>query len=104
MDKTLWSAAQTESNSRDCSCRHAGQGCSAHLGYAVTATSMETNIVLPGSFALLFTPGCVLCRSIGAHVLIDDNPGYAIDCATAGINVLLYDWEGNYPWSKLQPW
>lgn len=45
-----------------------------------------------------------ICKSIGAHVLIDDNPGYAIDCATAGINVLLYDWEGNYPWSKLQPW
>jgi hypothetical protein len=45
-----------------------------------------------------------LRRSIGAHVLIDDNPGYAIDCASAGIQVLLYDWEEAYPWSKLQAW
>jgi hypothetical protein len=37
-------------------------------------------------------------------VLIDDNPGYAIDCASAGIQVLLYDWEDQYPWSKLQTW
>jgi hypothetical protein len=34
-------------------------------------------------------------------VLIDDNVGYAMDCADAGINVLLYDWEESYPWSKL---
>jgi 5' nucleotidase, deoxy (Pyrimidine), cytosolic type C protein (NT5C) len=42
-----------------------------------------------------------ICRSIGAAVLIDDNVGYARDCADAGINVLLYDWEDGYPWSKL---
>ena len=41
-----------------------------------------------------------ICNSIGAHVLIDDNPSYAMECAAAGINVLLYDWEMNYPWSK----
>jgi hypothetical protein len=41
------------------------------------------------------------CRTIDAHVLIDDNVGYAMDCADAGINVLLYDWEESYPWSKL---
>lgn len=40
-------------------------------------------------------------RSIDAHVLIDDNVGYAMDCANAGIDVLLFDWEGSYPWSKL---
>ncbi len=34
-------------------------------------------------------------------MLIDDNPSYALECAAAGINVLLYDWEGAYPWSKL---
>lgn len=44
-----------------------------------------------------------MCLDVGAHVLIDDNPGYAMDCAQAGINVLLYDWEGSYPWAKLPP-
>ncbi|KAG1666891.1 hypothetical protein FOA52_013524 [Chlamydomonas sp. UWO 241] len=42
-----------------------------------------------------------ICRSIGAKLIIDDNPGYALDCAHAGIHVLLYDWENNYPWSKI---
>lgn len=42
-----------------------------------------------------------ICRSIGARVLIDDNPTYAMECAAAGIQVLLYDWEDEYPWSKL---
>ena len=40
-------------------------------------------------------------RSIGASILIDDNPSYAVECAEAGINVLLYDWNHSYPWSKL---
>ena len=40
------------------------------------------------------------CRAIGAEVLIDDNPGYAQECAEAGIHVLLYDWQLGYPWSK----
>ena len=42
-----------------------------------------------------------ICKSIGASVLIDDNPGYAKECAEAGINVLLYDWDQGYPWSKV---
>eukprot|EP00195_Chlamydomonas_chlamydogama_P012453 CAMPEP_0202916582 /NCGR_PEP_ID=MMETSP1392-20130828/68939_1 /ASSEMBLY_ACC=CAM_ASM_000868 /TAXON_ID=225041 /ORGANISM="Chlamydomonas chlamydogama, Strain SAG 11-48b" /LENGTH=180 /DNA_ID=CAMNT_0049609075 /DNA_START=688 /DNA_END=1230 /DNA_ORIENTATION=+ len=42
-----------------------------------------------------------ICRTIGASMLIDDNPSYAIECANAGIHVLLYDWENSYPWSKL---
>ena len=39
-------------------------------------------------------------REIGATVLIDDNPRYAVECAAAGIDVLLYDWNLGYPWSK----
>ncbi|CAM6127369.1 unnamed protein product [Calypogeia fissa] len=41
-----------------------------------------------------------ICRSLGANVLIDDNPRYAIDCAECGIEVLLFDFHGSYPWSK----
>ena len=41
-----------------------------------------------------------ICAEIGASVLIDDNPVYAMECAEAGIMVLLYDWELEYPWSK----
>lgn len=33
-------------------------------------------------------------------MLIDDNPRYAVECAAAGIDVLLYDWNLGYPWSK----
>jgi hypothetical protein len=40
-------------------------------------------------------------RSIGAGVLIDDNPSYALECAEAGMPVLLYDWKEEYPWSKM---
>jgi hypothetical protein len=39
-------------------------------------------------------------RAIGAEVLVDDNPAYALECAQAGIQVLLYDWQHAYPWSK----
>ncbi|KAK9791360.1 hypothetical protein WJX73_008658 [Symbiochloris irregularis] len=41
-----------------------------------------------------------ICRDLGAHVLIDDNPIYAMECAEAGMQVLLYDWQLSYPWSK----
>lgn len=41
-----------------------------------------------------------ICKEIGASVLIDDNPWYAMECAEAGIQVLLYDWKSQYPWSK----
>mmetsp|Transcript_17813 Transcript_17813/g.34454 ORF Transcript_17813/g.34454 Transcript_17813/m.34454 type:complete len:316 (-) Transcript_17813:88-1035(-) len=43
-----------------------------------------------------------ICREIGAEVLIDDNPGYAMDCAEAGIHVLLFDWNLGYPWAKTE--
>ncbi|KAL9248746.1 hypothetical protein AKJ16_DCAP08340 [Drosera capensis] len=45
-------------------------------------------------------PKSDICRSMEAKVLIDDNPEYAIDCAEAGIKVLLFDYENSYPWSK----
>ncbi|KAI4344674.1 hypothetical protein L6164_011873 [Bauhinia variegata] len=45
-------------------------------------------------------PKSEICRSLGAKVLIDDNPRYAIECAEAGIEVLLFDYENSYPWSK----
>lgn len=45
-------------------------------------------------------PKSEICRSLGAHVLIDDNPRYAMECAEAGIRVLLFDYENSYPWSK----
>ncbi|KAI3902934.1 hypothetical protein MKW92_003949 [Papaver armeniacum] len=45
-------------------------------------------------------PKSEICRSLGAHVLIDDNPRYALECAEAGIQVLLFDYENSYPWSK----
>lgn len=34
-------------------------------------------------------------------MLIDDNPRYAIECAKAGIRVLLFDLNNSYPWSKI---
>ncbi|KAK9830735.1 hypothetical protein WJX74_004534 [Apatococcus lobatus] len=44
-----------------------------------------------------------ICREVGASVLVDDNPGYAVDCATAGLQVLLYDWQMSYPWNRPCP-
>lgn len=40
-----------------------------------------------------------LCQSVSADVLIDDNPVYAEECSAAGVRVLLFDWEGSYPWA-----
>ncbi|KAL3162241.1 hypothetical protein ABBQ32_009940 [Trebouxia sp. C0010 RCD-2024] len=45
-------------------------------------------------------PKSEICRELGAKVLIDDNPVYAMECANSGISVLLYDWHLTYPWSK----
>ncbi|KAK8935289.1 hypothetical protein KSP39_PZI013771 [Platanthera zijinensis] len=39
-------------------------------------------------------------KSFGAQVLIDDNPRYALECAEAGIRVLLFDYHNSYPWCK----
>ncbi|MCO5548156.1 hypothetical protein L7F22_001614 [Adiantum nelumboides] len=43
-----------------------------------------------------------ICKVVGAHVLIDDNPVYALDCARSGMEVLLFDLNNSYPWSKTQ--
>uniref|UniRef100_A0A061R900 Haloacid dehalogenase-like hydrolase superfamily protein n=1 Tax=Tetraselmis sp. GSL018 TaxID=582737 RepID=A0A061R900_9CHLO len=45
-------------------------------------------------------PKSQICKNIGAACIIDDNPGYAVECAEAGIDVLLFDWNLGYPWSK----
>ncbi|MCO5604305.1 hypothetical protein L7F22_058470 [Adiantum nelumboides] len=45
-------------------------------------------------------PKSEICRSIGAEVLIDDNPRYAVECAQHNIEVLLFDHNNSYPWSK----
>ncbi|CAL1390116.1 unnamed protein product [Linum trigynum] len=45
-------------------------------------------------------PKSEICRSLGAELLIDDNPRYAMECAEAGIRVLLFDYENSYPWCK----
>ena len=45
-------------------------------------------------------PKSQLCQELGAQLLIDDNPVYALECAQRGIEVLLFDWELGYPWSK----
>lgn len=47
-------------------------------------------------------PKSEICRSLGAKVLIDDNPRYALECAEVGIRVLLFDYENSYPWCKTQ--
>lgn len=44
-----------------------------------------------------------MCASLGATLLIDDNPRYALECAAAGVSVLLFDEAGAYPWAKLAP-
>ncbi|KAI4380309.1 hypothetical protein MLD38_006514 [Melastoma candidum] len=45
-------------------------------------------------------PKSEICRSLGAKVLIDDNPRYALECAEIGMRVLLFDYENSYPWCK----
>nr|XP_027067327.1 uncharacterized protein LOC113692923 [Coffea arabica] len=47
-------------------------------------------------------PKSEICRTLGAKVLIDDNPRYAIECAEVGIKVLLFDYENSYPWCKTE--
>ena len=44
----------------------------------------------------------VSVRTLGAKVLIDDNPRYSIECAEVGIKVLLFDYEHSYPWCKTE--
>ncbi|KAG6517731.1 uncharacterized protein LOC122054725 [Zingiber officinale] len=41
-----------------------------------------------------------ICRCLGAQVLIDDNPKYALECAEIGMKALLFDYQSSYPWSR----
>lgn len=45
-------------------------------------------------------PKSLICREIGVDVLIDDSLEHAFDCAKLGIDILLYDKEGNYRWNQ----
>ncbi|CAH9115340.1 unnamed protein product [Cuscuta epithymum] len=60
------------------------------------------NVCFGNHFALngKSIPKSEICRSLGAKVLIDDNPRYAMECADVGIKVLLFDYENSYPWCK----
>jgi 5'(3')-deoxyribonucleotidase len=44
-----------------------------------------------------------MCRSIGAEILIDDAPSYALECAMDGMKVFLFDLDGEYKWNKPTP-
>lgn len=44
-------------------------------------------------------PKSVICQEIGVDVLIDDCLEHANDCASLGIDVLLYDFNGTYTWN-----
>ncbi|KAI9487609.1 MAG: hypothetical protein EXX96DRAFT_553951 [Benjaminiella poitrasii] len=44
-------------------------------------------------------PKSVICQEIGVDVLIDDSLEHALDCSSLGIEVLLYDRNGEYSWN-----
>ncbi len=44
-----------------------------------------------------------MCHAIRAEILIDDAPGYALECAEAGMHVFLFDLHGEYGWNKPTP-
>ncbi|KAI9320177.1 hypothetical protein BX666DRAFT_1853163 [Dichotomocladium elegans] len=48
-------------------------------------------------------PKSVICQEIGVDVLIDDSLDHALDCASLGIEVLLYDRKGQYRWNHIRP-
>lgn len=43
-----------------------------------------------------------MCQELQIDVLIDDNPRYATEVANANIQAFLFDWKGEYPWSKMK--
>jgi hypothetical protein len=76
-------------------------------GWRRCCPSLLPKSLHPHQPTLLLAPSlpthhCHAHRAIGAEVLIDDNPAYAVECAQAGIHVLLYDWNHGYPWSKTE--
>lgn len=44
-------------------------------------------------------PKSLICQEIGVDVLIDDSLEHAFDCSTLGIDILLYDRQGQYIWN-----
>ncbi|KAI8379740.1 uncharacterized protein BYT42DRAFT_569868 [Radiomyces spectabilis] len=44
-------------------------------------------------------PKSAICQEVGVDVLIDDSLEHALDCASLGIEVLLYDRKGEYRWN-----
>ncbi|KAG0173619.1 hypothetical protein DFQ28_011111 [Apophysomyces sp. BC1034] len=44
-------------------------------------------------------PKSLICQEINVDVLIDDTLEHALDCASLGIQVLLYDRKGQYRWN-----
>ncbi|KAI8071549.1 hypothetical protein BC940DRAFT_330788 [Gongronella butleri] len=43
-----------------------------------------------------------ICRDIGVDVMIDHQMEHALDCASLGVDVLLYDRRGQYQWNHQQ--
>ena len=74
---------------------------SCHVAWS-TGLNAVVIWILVVSFHERCSYGRCLClsRSLGAEILIDDNPRYAVECAEHGIHVLLFDWDLKYPWSK----
>jgi hypothetical protein len=44
-----------------------------------------------------------ICADLGATVLIDDSLIYALQCSKTLEHVLLFDYQGSYPWNKVRP-
>jgi hypothetical protein len=47
-------------------------------------------------------PKSVICQEIGVDVLIDDSLEHAFDCSHLGIDILLYDKQGQYTWNHFK--
>ena len=70
-----------------------------------TAKWVETHF--PGIFSDLYfcnhfaldgesVTKAAMCSRVGADLLIDDNAGYALDCAKSGLDVILFDYQSTY--------
>ena len=43
-----------------------------------------------------------VCKSIRAHAIIDDSPRNILDCRPHVAKSLLFNFNGNYPWSMIE--
>lgn len=41
-----------------------------------------------------------ICKEMGISLIVDDNLEYITDCDKHGIKTILFDYKGNYGWSK----